>query len=71
MPGIALVVDDEPHIRRAVRNTIEGEFDRVIEAAGALEAVDLAASYRPELDKAIPRDRCASAEPGRIRSARS
>jgi len=49
MPGIALVVDDEPHIRRAVRNTIEGDFDRVIEAAGAVEAVDLAAAYRPDL----------------------
>ena len=47
--GIALVVDDEPHIRRAVRNTIDGEFDRVIEAAGAVEAVDLAAAYRPTL----------------------
>ncbi|MGD2067171.1 MAG: response regulator transcription factor [Gemmatimonadota bacterium] len=56
-PSTALVVDDEPHIRRAVRNALESEFDRVLEAADAVEAVDLAAAQRPDvivLDLGLP-----------------
>lgn len=49
MPATALVVDDEPHIRRALRNLLATDFGRVIEAATASEAVDLAAAQRPEL----------------------
>ncbi len=44
-----LIVDDEPHIRRALRNALSGYFERVVEAATAGEAVDLAAAYRPDL----------------------
>lgn len=49
MAGTLLVVDDEPHIRRALRNALAGEFDRVVEAATASDAVDLAAAHRPDL----------------------
>ena len=45
----ALVVDDEPHIRRALRNALKEDFQRVVEASSAQEAVDLAAAHRPEL----------------------
>jgi two-component system, OmpR family, KDP operon response regulator KdpE len=45
----ALIVDDEPHIRRALRNALAPDFERVVEAATASEAVDLAAAHRPEL----------------------
>jgi two-component system KDP operon response regulator KdpE len=57
MPLIALVVDDEPHIRRALRNLLAPEFERVVEASTASEAVDLAAAHRPDLvvlDLALP-----------------
>lgn len=53
----ALVVDDEPHIRRAVRNALAADFERVLEAATAVEAVDLAAAHRPDaivLDLGLP-----------------
>ena len=53
----ALVVDDEPHIRRAVRNALSAEFGRVLEAASAAEAVEVAARERPDvivLDLALP-----------------
>jgi len=56
-PTTVLVVDDEPHIRRAVRNALEEDFDHVIEAASAREAVDLAAARRPDvviLDLGLP-----------------
>jgi two-component system KDP operon response regulator KdpE len=45
----ALVVDDEPHILRAVGNALDGEFERVLQAGTAREAVDLAAAHRPDL----------------------
>jgi two-component system, OmpR family, KDP operon response regulator KdpE len=57
MPAVALVVDDEPHIRRALRNALAGDFERVLEAATAQEAVDLAAAHRPDiviLDLVLP-----------------
>lgn len=53
----ALVVDDDPHIRRAVRNALAEDFDQVHEAADAQEAVDLAAARRPDvviLDLGLP-----------------
>jgi len=56
-PTTALVVDDEPHIRRAVRHALEDDFDRVIEAGTAAEAVDIAAAHRPDvviLDLGLP-----------------
>ena len=48
-PRIALVIDDEPHIRRAVRNALAEEFDSVLEASEARAGVDLAAARRPDL----------------------
>lgn len=48
-PALALVVDDEPHIRRAVKSALREEFDEVLEAGSASEAVDLAAARRPDL----------------------
>lgn len=50
MPGeVILVVDDEPQIRRVVRNTLAAENARVIEAANGRDAIDLAAAERPAL----------------------
>jgi len=49
-PGVTvLVVDDEPQIRRVVRNALAGISDRVIEASSAREGLDLAASAMPSL----------------------
>jgi two-component system, OmpR family, KDP operon response regulator KdpE len=44
-----LVVDDEPQIRRAVKNALSGDDTRVVEAATAAEALDGVASERPDL----------------------
>ncbi|MEQ1855325.1 MAG: response regulator transcription factor [Longimicrobiales bacterium] len=55
--GKILIVDDEPHIRRAVRNAVANDFERALEAGTAAEAVDLAAAERPDLivlDLALP-----------------
>jgi len=49
MYSTALVIDDEPHIRRAVRNALSAEFKVVVEAGSAGEGVDLAAARRPDL----------------------
>ena len=48
-PDIVLVIDDEPQIRRVVRNALAPEVGRVVEAATAREGIDLAASMRPSL----------------------
>ena len=55
--GRALVVDDEPQIRRAVKNALAEDFGTVLEASTAKEAVDLAAAQRPDvvvLDLGLP-----------------
>jgi two-component system, OmpR family, KDP operon response regulator KdpE len=44
-----LVIDDEPQIRRVVRNALAGDSVRVLEAAGGQEGIDLAAAERPDL----------------------
>ena len=50
MPGPrVLVVDDEPQIRRVVRNALEGVAGRVLEAATGRAGIDLAAAERPDL----------------------
>lgn len=52
-----LIIDDEPHVVRAVRNALAAEFDRVIEAASAREGIDQAAAQRPDaivLDLGLP-----------------
>src|SRR5215813_13276619 len=46
---VVLVVDDEPQIRRVVRNVLTPENARVIEASTGREAIDLAAAERPAL----------------------
>ena len=45
----ALVVDDEPQIRRVVRNALDGIVATVLEAATGREALDMAAAARPSL----------------------
>ena len=45
----ALVVDDEPQIRRVVRNALREVVARTTEAATGRQAIDLAASERPDL----------------------
>jgi two-component system KDP operon response regulator KdpE len=47
--GTALIVDDEPQIRRVVRNALEGEVARVVEAATGSEGIDFAAAESPVL----------------------
>jgi two-component system KDP operon response regulator KdpE len=44
-----LVIDDEPQIRRVVRNALDGIADRVEEAATARAGLDIAASAQPQL----------------------
>ena len=44
-----LVIDDEPHIRRAVRNALANETGRVVEAATGSDGIDVAAAERPSL----------------------
>jgi len=44
-----LVIDDEPQIRRAVRNAMLALDERVLEAATGEEGVDLAAAEQPSL----------------------
>jgi two-component system, OmpR family, KDP operon response regulator KdpE len=46
---VLLVVDDEPQIRRVVRNSLAHESTRIIEAATGRDAIDLAAAERPSL----------------------
>lgn len=49
MPNKILVVDDEPQIRRVVRNALDGEIGSVIEAASGREGIDRAAAESPAL----------------------
>jgi two-component system KDP operon response regulator KdpE len=44
-----LVIDDEPQIRRVVRNALEERGVRVVEAATGREGIDRAAAERPDL----------------------
>lgn len=44
-----LVIDDEPQIRRVVRNALQPLATRIIEAASAAEGIDAAAAEQPEL----------------------
>lgn len=46
---VVLVIDDEPQIRRVVRNALIGLPVRVSEAATASDGLDLAAAERPAL----------------------
>jgi two-component system KDP operon response regulator KdpE len=44
-----LVIDDEPQIRRVVRNALADDDTRVLEAGSGREGIDLAAAERPDL----------------------
>src|SRR5580765_2296779 len=46
---LVLVIDDEPQIRRAVRDALRDVTVRVDEAANGLSGVDAAANGRPDL----------------------
>ncbi|MDP9204070.1 MAG: response regulator transcription factor [Gemmatimonadota bacterium] len=46
---LALVIDDEPQIRRVVRNALEGEVARVLEASTGTEGLEIAAAQLPAL----------------------
>ncbi|MBI1810000.1 MAG: response regulator transcription factor [Gemmatimonadetes bacterium] len=47
--GCILVIDDEPHLRRAIRNALREVADRVVEAGTGAEGIDLAAAEQPDL----------------------
>ncbi len=44
-----LVIDDEPQIRRVVRNALASDESRVIDAATGAEGLDMAAAEQPDL----------------------
>jgi two-component system, OmpR family, KDP operon response regulator KdpE len=44
-----LVIDDEPQIRRVVRNALAAEDMRVLEATSGTEGIDTTAAERPDL----------------------
>lgn len=48
-PAPILVIDDEPQIRRALRNSLEPVVGTVIEAASGRDGIGLAAAARPAL----------------------
>jgi two-component system, OmpR family, KDP operon response regulator KdpE len=47
--GTILIIDDEPQIRRVVRNALESLASRVLAASTGREGIDLAAAERPIL----------------------
>ena len=49
LANAVLVIDDEPQIRRVVRNALQPMVSRVLEAATAREGMDLAAAEQPAL----------------------
>ena len=53
----ALIIDDEPQIRRAVQNALAADFESVLEAGTGRAGIDLAAAQQPGLlvlDLALP-----------------
>src|SRR5689334_9588454 len=46
---VVLVIDDEPQIRRVVRNAMESGIAKVVEAANGRTGIDIAAAERPSL----------------------
>ena len=49
LPDVILIIDDEPHIRRVVRNSLVDVAKRVSEAGSAAEGLDAAAAEQPAL----------------------
>jgi len=47
--GCILVIDDEPHLRRAIRNALREVAYRVVEAGTGADGIDLAAAEQPDL----------------------
>ena len=47
--GVALVVDDEPVIRRLVRTVLEADDYDVVEASDGNEALELASDHQPRV----------------------
>lgn len=45
----ALVIDDEPQIRRVLRHALAEDFSRILEAESGSRGIDLAAAERPAL----------------------
>ena len=45
----ALVIEDDPHVRRAVRHILADEFAKVLEAGTARDALDITAAAHPDL----------------------
>jgi len=45
----ALVIDDEPQIRRVVQHALADDFTRILEAPSGAKGIDLAAAERPSL----------------------
>ena len=55
--GVILVIDDEPQIRRAVRNALAPLSERVLETGTGSDGLDVAATAQPDLvilDLALP-----------------
>lgn len=48
-PATLLVIDDEPQIRRALKNALTEVFERVVEAQSGQGGIDLAATTQPDL----------------------
>jgi two-component system, OmpR family, KDP operon response regulator KdpE len=48
-PRTALVIDDEPQIRRVVRHALAEDFGRILESENGSKGIDLAAAERPAL----------------------
>jgi len=49
VPPTILIIDDEPQIRRVVKNTFQAAGAKVVEAASGTEGIDRAAAERPDL----------------------
>lgn len=49
VPRSAVVIEDDPPIRRVLRHALEPDFDKVLEAGDATAGVDLVASAQPAL----------------------
>jgi len=49
LADVVLIIDDEPQIRRVVRNALAAIAGRIVEASNGQEGIDLAAAERPNL----------------------
>lgn len=49
MCAVAVVIDDDPPIRRVVGHALEADFDRILEASSARSGLDLIAAEQPSL----------------------